>query len=346
MTKHTTTIAAFSIFFLIILLGVVGKPGEVKAQASCALDEIYQTCGPGNFGCIQPTPTPVATNPWIKVVASNFAANNDNTFYNFQIPSTVNRSTFNNSDPDEGGSGAGSGTFMVGNTTIQPGVLTAPDVGNITGAISSTNLKITKYSKKKTLNPRKFLDYAQSRKDTVLLNTMTDVPQANKINIYKTTGGTGTYVIDGTNVDAFRTGTAGTGLSGPTTVIIDGNLSIQRNVNYKLQAGYTTDLTGYTPTPLTLIVTGDTTISSTSPNEVDQINAIIIGNNVTVAAMATPDDYGLKIKGNLIVAGTFTNNRVRSDSRRPVLFVVVDPKMYTSLLPYLSTAQYEWKQVQ
>ena len=334
---------AFTIFFLISFVWFFYKPTHVSAQASCSIEQVFQTCGAGNFACISITPTPVAQNPWIKVKTSNFAANTDNTFYNFNIPSiTANRSSFNAGDPDENGDN--SGNFMIGDTVIDPGVLTAPDVGNIGSNISSNNLKLDKYSKKKALDPRKFLDYALSRKDTVFLNTLTDVPVANKINIYKTPGSSGTYVIDGTNVDNFRSGAGG--LTGPTVVIIDGNLSIQRNVNYILQSGYSSSLAGYTPTPLTLLVTGTTTVTSVTPNEVNQINSILISKNMTIAAMATPDTRGLKIKGNLIVTNDFTNNRVRNDSRQPVMFVVLDPLMYTSLLPYLSTAQYEWKQVQ
>jgi hypothetical protein len=345
MTKLKTIHYFFLLLFFFIILQLISP--DVKAQtptpASCSLMQLYQTCGVGNFNCIQATPTPVAENPWIKVKTSNFAANNDNTFYNFNIPSIPgNRSQFNVGDPDENGDNTGN--FMIGDTLIEPGVLTAPDIGNIESNVSSSNLKLDKYSKKKALDPRKFLDYALSRKDTVFLNTLTDVPVANKINIYKTPGSSGTYVIDGTNVDSFRTGASG--LTGPTVVIIDGNLSIQRNINYILQSGYSSSLAGYTPTPLTLLVTGTTTITSVNPNEVNQINAILISKDLTIAAMATPDTRGLKIKGNLIVTNTFTNNRIRSDSRQPVMFVVMDPLMYTSLLPYLSTAQYEWKQVQ
>jgi hypothetical protein len=336
--------SAFIIFFLICFVWLFYKPANVSAQASCSLDQVYQTCGAGNFACISVTPTPVAQNPWIKVKTSSFAANSENTFYNFNIPSiSANRSQFNAADPDENGDN--SGNFMIGDTVIQPGVLTAPDVGNISTNVSSSGYKINKYTKKKTLDPRKFLDYALARKDTIYLNTMTDVPVPNKINIYKSPGGTGTYVIDGKNVDNFRTGIT-SGLTGPTVVIIDGNLNIQRNINFKTQTGYTANLIGYTPTPLTLLVTGTTTVTSVSPNEVNQINAILMSNNVTINAMAIPDNYGLKIKGNLVVAGTFTNNRVRSDSRQPVMFIVLDPVMYTSLLPYFSTAQYEWKQIQ
>lgn len=58
------------------------------------------------------------------------------------------------------------------------------------------------------------------------------------------------------------------------------------------------------------------------------------------------EDQGLKIIGNLIVNGTFTDGRKWTNLNRPSLFVVFRPDMYLDLLPYLSVASYEWQQQQ
>jgi hypothetical protein len=54
----------------------------------------------------------------------------------------------------------------------------------------------------------------------------------------------------------------------------------------------------------------------------------------------------MKIKGNLIAQTTLTNNREWSDVNKPVIYVVFEEKPYLELLPYLSTANYEWQQTQ
>lgn len=77
---------------------------------------------------------------------------------------------------------------------------------------------------------------------------------------------------------------------------------------------------------------------------VGQINAILIGENVTAAA-GTPNS-GLKIKGNLIDQSVFMIDRAQTDARKPSLLVIFDVQLYLNLLPYLSTSTYDWKQIQ
>ncbi|MDH7476649.1 MAG: hypothetical protein QHH09_04310 [Microgenomates group bacterium] len=57
-------------------------------------------------------------------------------------------------------------------------------------------------------------------------------------------------------------------------------------------------------------------------------------------------DLGLKITGNLATL-TLINNRsqLTSNNQKPSFFVVVDPKQYLDLLPYLSIAKYNIKQL-
>ena len=76
---------------------------------------------------------------------------------------------------------------------------------------------------------------------------------------------------------------------------------------------------------------------------VTQADGIFIASTVDTGATA---NQGLKIVGNLIAQTSLINQRQWSDPNRPVLFVVFDSKKYLDLLPYLSTAKYEWKQTQ
>ena len=55
---------------------------------------------------------------------------------------------------------------------------------------------------------------------------------------------------------------------------------------------------------------------------------------------------GLKIVGNVIAQDSLTNGRTQSNVNQPSLFIVFDQQSYIDLLPYLSTASYEWKQIQ
>jgi hypothetical protein len=135
-------------------------------------------------------------------------------------------------------------------------------------------------------------------------------------------------------------------------LVVEGNLTINRDINYK-KAVSTSEMSclpagTYTSIPLTLVVTGTLTINSTSATDfVEQINAVVMAQNVTINPVARVggDDRGLKIKGNLIVQDQFENLRYRDNSKRPAIFIVQDPGAYISLLPYFSTAEYEWKQL-
>lgn len=351
MIRNITTLLATAIFFFALSYITPIVP-QVHAQASCSIEELFQSCGAASsgFSCISPTPSPIPEGQaWIKVKASNFNANNNDTFANFNIPASPLR--FNITDTDDPTDG--SGTFLSGDSTTEQGVITVPEnSNNLPSSITAdNNLVVTDYSKKKQLDPRKFLDYALSRKGLNTLSALDETPATDKINVYiQAENGNTPFTINSSNVDNFR---AAGEADGPLILVIDGDLNINQDVNYDCANGFVNDtsggsssctdlLTSYTPRALTLVVTGTTTISGAG---VHQINAILLTNNLVVNAMAD-DQYGLKIKGNLIVSGTFTNNRNRAETRRPVIFIVLNSAMYTSLLPYFSTAQYEWKQIQ
>lgn len=78
----------------------------------------------------------------------------------------------------------------------------------------------------------------------------------------------------------------------------------------------------------------------TFSSNVSAANGIFIAQNQA----SYQSTNGLKIKGNLI-SKTQVSLQSRSDNSRPSLFIVFLPKMYLDLLPYLSIAKYDWRQL-
>lgn len=78
-------------------------------------------------------------------------------------------------------------------------------------------------------------------------------------------------------------------------------------------------------------------------NIVEEANGIFIANDITTGS---PSNQGLKIIGNLIALESLTNDREWTNGNKPSLFIVFDQEKYIHLLPYLSTANYDWRQIQ
>ena len=81
----------------------------------------------------------------------------------------------------------------------------------------------------------------------------------------------------------------------------------------------------------------------TFTNIVEEANGIFIANDISTGS---PANQGLKIIGNLIVQDSLTNDREWTNGNKPSLFIVFDQQKYIDLLPYLSTANYDWRQIQ
>ena len=79
-------------------------------------------------------------------------------------------------------------------------------------------------------------------------------------------------------------------------------------------------------------------------SDITEIHAILIGKTVATGESST----GLKIKGNLVDEDTnsLEIKRTQNDPHYPSLFVQFDPQAYLTLLPYLSTSTYDWRQIQ
>lgn len=361
MFKAKHVFLALAIFFLTLLLL---RPQPTQAQVSCSLDQVFAACGGtiGDFSCISPTvtPTPVAVNPWIRVKSSSFSANTPGSLDNFSIPTGADaRRTFNDGDSDD----SNEPYFLFGdsgnNPAVSAGVLTAPSVGTgLAGRETESDLVINNYERKKDFTPAKFLDYASARKRINRISSLNDMVKE-RVNIIEAPP-TGAVITDfcatGDNFDAAAFMKTSNDDRGPYVLVVKGDLTISTDINYKKAGQAMTcvpnletsdDEDDYNPIPLTLVVTGDLRITSKdSTHHVNQINAVVMAENVYVEpVIGGQDQLGLKIKGNLIVQDTFENTRFRTESRRPAIFIVQDPGMYISLLPYFSTAEYDWKQL-
>ncbi len=360
-----------AVFFFIVL----SSPSHAQTPNVCSLESIAENCGEGAFACVSPIPTPATENPWIKVKSSSFSANSNASLNTFSVPVNVGlRQPFNPTDPDENIDGdveiESAGYFLFGDTTtnapVKSGVLSAPQVGSgLAGGEAQSGWVVDGYTRNKEFSPAKFADYASARKRVNKITSLGEM-QKERVNIITVNDGETASITDycasGDRWDAAEFIKTQATERGPYVLIVEGDLTINRDINFKKSgvdvSGCVTGLNALdtygdtastiSSVPLTLVVTGTLTIessSSTAQNHVNQINALVMAQNVVIKPVATTDSTGLKIKGNLIVQDNLDNSRVRDDSRRPVLFIVQDPGMYMDLLPYFSTAEYEWREI-
>lgn len=141
------------------------------------------------------------------------------------------------------------------------------------------------------------------------------------------------------------------GITGSGVYVYNGDISISSNVTPFNQ-----------PYKVVLIATGTITISAAPGNTfsptgtaaiiaptinfngaITEAQGIFIGNTISTGTNAA---QGLKIIGNLIAQTALSNNREWPTTQRPSVFIKFDQTKYISLLSYLSTASYQWRQIQ
>jgi hypothetical protein len=166
------------------------------------------------------------------------------------------------------------------------------------------------------MNPGSFISYIKSRKT---YQSISDLANINADGIYVWTGAD--ININNGNVANFN---------GKKVVLIS-----LGTVNISVNSFAPTSVAGVNPA--TAIIAGTINFLNTT-----KAQGIFIGNTVTTDTQS----YGLQIIGNLIAIHTFTNNRSWSDTSIPSIFVDFDSNQYINLLPYLSTASYDWRQIQ
>ncbi len=98
------------------------------------------------------------------------------------------------------------------------------------------------------------------------------------------------------------------------------------------------NMSQFNPTQSVALIASTINFSSS----VTEADGIFIANAVGTGAGTS----GLKIVGNLVVQSTLTQGRSNATTTAPSLFVVFSPQTYLNLLPFMSTANYEWQQLQ
>ncbi len=210
----------------------------------------------------------------------------------------------------------GTANFIIG----AGGVVGAPSV-NITGTnanakTSSPNeYKVTGYTPSYIMTPSSFHDYIKARKQHIAI---TSLGQITADGIYLWEGAYPLNINDSNKIwfDNYK-----------VVFIATGQVNIDTDA-------------GLNPSNGSLAIIAPTI---TFTNLVEEANGIFIANDIITGS---PANQGLKIIGNLIALESLTNDREWTNGNIPSLFIVFDQEKYIDLLPYLSTANYDWRQIQ
>ena len=271
-----------------------------------------------------PTPTPTATPtpaqvPWIKLKNTSFVSANSLSGSIPEIP--VKYDNDDTLDP----------YFIIGNG----GVVAAPNIDlgldPDTGIrANADDIYVEPYTPKVHMTASDFISYIKARKQhTVITN-----PDLSGIT------GPGIYVYNGSLTGASALTNSSFAVSN-VVLIVAGDVSISGSES---KFNINDDCINTTLSKnIAILSTGKISFSNTTKCAA----GIFIANTIETG---TNSDLGLKIVGNLIHQGSpfIANHRGQStsDNKKPSLFIKFDPIQYINLLPYLSTANYEWRQIQ
>jgi hypothetical protein len=203
--------------------------------------------------------------------------------------------------------------FIIG----EAGSVTARSITPYPTTVSSPAWVKEDYTPRIIMDKSKILSYVKSRKEYIQI-TSSEMPTIQSGKVYYVTDSTltitNTSPFDGKNV----------------VIIVDGTITFDI-------AG------GFIPTNGHVAFIANTINLYSGANYISTINALLIADTVSTGSV---DNTGLKIVGNLITK-SLMNDRTQSGSSntKPSIFISVDPQTYLSLLPLISTAKYEWKQL-
>jgi hypothetical protein len=199
------------------------------------------------------------------------------------------------------------------NTVIGAAVSAAHSLANAT--VSQRNWFNNSYAPRISMSAQSFIAYVKSRKEYKTITSLNNL-ENNTIHVL-----TGSLTIN--NQTDFN--------DKNLVLIVDGTVEF-----------YITD-GDFLPNQSIAIVAQKINFYQGS-NFLTSARGIFIANEIDLGDSDTP----LKIVGNLssTESSLDTTKRHRTDGRMPSLFIVANPIMNLDLLPYLSTAKYEWKQLQ
>jgi hypothetical protein len=267
------------------------------------------------------TPTPTATPtpaqvPWVKLKNTSFISQNSLTS---KIPRTLEILPYDSDDSP-------ANIYFIRDVA---GVVAAPAI-NITGLNSDAETgdpeyKLTSSSLSYLLTPNSYLSYIKARKQhTVIISNLSEITEP------------GIYIYNGSLTGASALTNSSFAASN-VVLVATGNIEINE---IKFNSA---DCISASKSIAILSSAGQISFSNTTQCAA----GIFIANTIETG---TNSDLGLKIIGNLIHQGSssIVNGRGWStvQNRKPSLFIKFDPTQYINLLPYLSTAYYDWRQIQ
>ena len=206
--------------------------------------------------------------------------------------------------------------FIIG----KPGVAIAPaitiNISNVnpTAKTGDPQYKATGYSSTYLLSPASYLAYIKGRKDHKVITSLNEITKS------------GTYIYEG-------------------DITINSNTApFNQPYNLVLIAAGTVTIN---PSPTqTFAPVGSVAIVASTINfdsSITEAQGIFVAKNI---GTGTNTNQGLKIIGNLIAQTALTNGREWPTTARPSVFIKFDQTKYINLLSYLSTVNYDWRQIQ
>ena len=168
-------------------------------------------------------------------------------------------------------------------------------------------------------NAQRYIEYVKTRKQYQTITRLKDL-KSGIINVWN-----GDLIIDKNNSD--QSGRNNFNAKN-IVLVVTGSVS------------FNTD--DFTPNASTAII-ADTINFFSGTTYVTKAEGVFIGNSINFGSSNTP----IKITGNVAsTQNSIALSRIRDDHRIPSVFVVYNITPYVDLLPQLSTALYEWKQLQ
>ncbi len=293
----------------------------------CAINMIYENC------CIMPTPTntptptftpmPTATpmptptpKEWYKLSKSSFHRKG---YLDIQIPRNI--STYDKDDTTE----EYLSINRAGVVTVKSSFLS---IDSATSKVSANNWSVTSFQDDDSMLSN-LGQYIGNRKKQGIINKITEIDDisSDMINIIERD-----VVINSTN-----------SISPSLNNIV---LFVSGNVTFADMPG-NNDKFNTAGKSIAIISSGTMNVHS----DYAELHGIFIAQNMNLAynvLSSSPKSANpLKIDGNLISVSPLTDlRRARTDYTKPTLFIVLNPKMYMDLLPYLGVTMRESGNIQ
>ncbi len=285
----------------------------------------YTLTGWTDNNCNSPPNPPFSSNKTVSISAGgtinqpitfNFSGNtwfkSNNTSFVSSSVNSVNIPVWATAYP--GSSDNNSSLFIIGTAGSTLGV------GINLGAAYSipNNWNSSSYSRHLTMSADGYAAYVRSRKTSTSIGSAgdTSIP-AGSIT------GDGIYLWKG----------------GDLTISDDGKFGAHNVVLISNSAKVTIDKQHFQPAGSVAIVADEIDFSNTTQDA----KGIFVANTVNTGS---PSNQGLLILGNLIAETTLNNGRSWTNTAIPSIYVDFQPNIYLNLLPYLSIAKYDYKELQ